>query len=646
MKFAVTSAGGSKTAEVRQAFDRSPEVIFIEEGNDRTGVRIKFKLFDAGNIYHGYAMTETWMYPTGEMYLTAAACFEDSIVHTAVTDARLTVQLSGKYDSVTPGTAAERSVKLTSRQTLVFTDTALPGRYISVAGRDRKPLSFYWRTGKMEPFSWPGRRKFDPSAIGAPSYYRWPTYLPQAFPKTFTGYNLASLEYGPQEIGFIWLDNKPSDTANPTFTALLRIASPGDVQTVKNYVAHEKNPVGIEVENGVIFADDQNQHGYVDNEGVYQIRKTGNPLTMTLPSDAAQRTVRVKIICLDGYGAVVTKLEGKPVVPHLVSEGGIVDDPLAPIQEASEGPADMALVTVRLTDRPQKLTVSEEDGIQFAYQTRDTWRNVMCFSSETGKRHSAFRFSLVDGRARNIRKYGNSEWALTENLLTWFKNCGQSPIDMIDNISDFRIIKNGPDEAIFYYKSVNANERAQSEYTVRVPADSPALQLNVSTRFSVLKYWPYSTNQFFDVFPFRGVDPREWWYDSVLWLTPDGRTKWEDTHTWQFEGDKSLASITGNGFFALCSSDRGNMVMLNKNFSPLLPVHYVICGNYIDFHMDVHFVDENGNPKQPEPGFTMSMEYDLALWGDKNTTREELIDMGKKSLRAGKLVFPERRASR
>lgn len=640
MRFAVTETGGSKPVEVRQAFDHTPKIIFIEEGNDRIGVRIKFKLFDKGNLYYGYAMTETWMYPTGEMYLTVAACFEDSLAHAEVTDARLSVRLSGKYDSVTPGTGSAQPASLSTGRILKFDDKTLPGRRMTATGNGQNPLSFYWRTGKMEPFSWPARQKFDSTAIGAPSYYRWPTYLPQAFPGTFSGKYLEALQYQREGIDFLWLDRIPANEVDPTFTALLRIAAPGDAALVTDYVECEKKPVKLSVENGMVFADDQNAFGYVDNEGVYQIRKTGNPMVVTLPADSKRRTVRIKAICLDSCGAVVTKLDGKPVVPHLASEGGIADDPLAPIREASEGPADMALITVHLQDRPQKLTISEEDGVQFVYQTRDDWRNILCFSTKTGKRNSAFRFSLVDGRIRNMRKYGNREWALTENLLTWFKNCGQSPMDMIDRISDFRIVKNGPDEAIFYFRSMNANERAQSEYTVRVPADSPAVQLNVSTTFTVLKFWPYPTNQFFDVFPFRGVDPREWWYDSVLWLTPGGGTKWENTRTWQFEGDTDLTSITGDGFFALCSSDRGNMVMLNKNFKPLLPVHYSICGNYIDYHMDVHFLDGNGKPKPPEKGFTMSMEYDLALWGDRNTTREELIEMGKKSLKAKKLVFP------
>ncbi|MFH1741029.1 MAG: hypothetical protein ABIH23_18665 [bacterium] len=641
MDFSVKKNDSSTPVDVRQAFDRNPNIIFIEEGNDRTGVRIKFNLYDPENLYHGYAMTETWMYPTGEMFLTAAACFEDPLAHSAVTDAKISVNISDKYTAASPGTASPQTTQLEALQEYPFNDQTLPARHVLFTGAGQPPIGFFWRTGKMELFSWPSRRNFDPTATGAPSYYRWPTYLPQAFPKAFSGINIKTLEYQKGALSFLWLDKEQAPEVNPTFAALLRIAAPTSSEGVKELVDCERNLVQLSAEGGVVFADDLNKWGYVDNEGVYQVRKTENPMTVTLPADPQKRTICVKVICLDSHGAVVTKLDGKPIVPHLASEGGIVDDPLAPIREPSEGPADMAIVTAQLGDKPQTLTVSEEDGVQFVYQTRDDWRNVMCFSTKTGGRWSGFKFSLVDGRIRNMRSYGHSEWALTENLLTWFLDCGQSPVDMIDQIRDFNILKNGPDEVVFYYKSANANDRAQSEYTVRVPADSPAMQINVTAKFTVLEHWPYDTNQFFDVFPFRGVDPREWWYDSILWLTPDGRTKWEDTRKWTFEGDTSLSTITGDGFFALCSSDRGNMVMINKNFDPPLPVHYVICGNYIDYHMDVHFIDEKGEPTLPQKGFTMSVDYELALWGDGTTTREDIIEIGNKSLKAGRLVLPE-----
>ncbi|MHB9030589.1 MAG: hypothetical protein ACYC9O_17630, partial [Candidatus Latescibacterota bacterium] len=561
--------------------------------------------------------------------------------------ARLSLALANGYTSSVPARVSQSDTRSGAAQTLSLTDAAIPERSLLITGKGKPGLGVFWRTGKLDLYTLARRTYADKNNTGAPSYFRWPTFLPQALPKMrSTEGTVTAVRYNKGQTDFLWLNDVPSKDINPTFYTNLRFAAPTDTESLKKFVDAERDLLTLKVEGGTIDDHERNHIGYIDNEGVYQVRKTGEPMTVTLPADPLGRTVYVKAICLDGHGAVVTELDGKPVVPHLASEGGIIDDPLAPIREQPEGPADMALVPVKLGDRPRTLVVRETDGVQYVYQTRDPWRNVMCFSSQTGKRWSGFRFSLVDGRARNIRKFDKPEWALSENLLTWFKNCGQSPVDMIDQIRDFRILKNGPDEAVFTFKSADANDRALSEYTVRVPADAPALTMQVSTTFTVKEYWPYATNQFFDVFPFRGVDPREWWYDSVLWLTPEGRIKWESTHKWTFEGDTKLQSITGNGFFALCSSDRGNMLMLNRNFNPRLPVSYIICGNYIDYHMDVHFVDANGKPKLPEKGFTMSMEYELALWGDGKTTREEIIEIGKRSLKAGRLVLPQKVAQR
>jgi hypothetical protein len=249
-------------------------------------------------------------------------------------------------------------------------------------------------------------------------------------------------------------------------------------------------------------------------------------------------------------------------------------------------------------------------------------------------------FSLVDGRARNMRAYGQQNWALTENLLHWFPDVGYTPEQMLNYLRDFEIIKNGPDEIIFKYTSHNAYDGARSEFVVSARADAPAMQINVGATFTVLDRWPYESSQFFDIFPFRGVDPKEWWYNDILWVTPDGRWKTEGTVSWKFEGDKSLTRIKGPGFFGLYSSDRGNMLMLTKNFKPELPTDYVICGNYTDFHMSVLFADPNQKLFKVEKGFKSSVEYELAVWGDEKLTRDQLIEIGKKSLEKGKLVIP------
>jgi hypothetical protein len=650
--FKAQPAGATAPVEVSQEFDRSPEIICIEEGNQRAGVRVLFKLFDKAQRYWGHGMTETWLYPNGEIFITAAASFEGMMpnrgggdtntlkVHKAAGQLIVAAPRPGSPDNETVTEAAIRIEHAANLKAMIpgrgavagplrFDDQTIPERAINLGDERHARAAVYWMTGKNEYLNVIYRAEG-----GSPTYYRWPVYLPQAY----WGGALRDIAASPGALELRWLDGAPAAAPNPSFVAVFRLIAPTSPEMVNTLVAAEKPPLKLTVEGGLVHGT---VDGYNDLEGAYEIRKTNNPVKIFLPPDTAGRTVRLKVIGIDATGnAIAARLNGQPVVPHLTAEGGIADDPLAPIREQPEGAADMALFVARLGARPQVLEVRAEPGVQLAYQTRDRWRTMACFTSRGGGRYPGFRFSLVDGRLRNMRAYGRSDWALTENLLTWFPACGFTPEQMLDQLTDFEILKNGPREAEFRYVSRNANQRVQSEYRVVVPADSPAMQIDVTATFTVLQSWPYEGCQFFDVFPFRGVWPQDWWYDWVLWLAPDGRWKTLDTKARTFEGDKNLSRLTGGGFFALYSADRGNMLMLTKNFKPALPVEHVICGNYVDYHMSVEFVGPDGKPRVPDKGFTLTMQYDLALWGDGKATRDQLIEIGKQSLKAGRLVLP------
>ena len=642
MVFAVQTAGGANPIEVRQSFDRSPQLVFLEEGNERTGLRVLFKLYDADNVYRGHGMTETWLYPDGQVFVTAAATFENAaqkgpdVTSGYVGKARLDVDFAAPMVPTYVGTAlGTPPVAATTMD-----DKAVPGRFLffaPAAANEKGPdpklpgLALYWKSGKMEHNTFIFRSAF--GQTGAPCYYRWPDYFRQAYGVGAWVDRIVPTDKGVQ---LLWPAG-PGKGTPPTasFNTLFRLAVVPGADAAKAFVEAEREPVKLTVTGGVIHGGGS---GYNDQEGCYEVRKTGDPLTISLPADPRGRTIRVKAIALSKHGAVTAALDGKPLVPQLTTDGGIADDPLAPIREQPEAPADAAMVAVKLTDKPQTLLVKEEDGIQLVYQSRDAWRNFAIYSTKTGPRWSGLRFSLVDGHARNMRGYGRSDWALSENLLHWFSYCGYTPEQMLDQLRDFVIVKNGPDEIIYKYTSSNACDGARSEYVVAARADAPAMQINVAASFTVLENWPYDSSQFFDVFPFRGVWPKDWWYGNVLWLTPEGKWKTMDTVQATYDGDKGLARITGGGFFGLYSSDRGNMLMLTKGFKPALPVEYVICGNYIDYHMELKFVGGDNKPTKPAKGFQASCQYELAVWGDKTLTRDQLIEIGKQSLKAGKLV--------
>lgn len=636
--FTIRVPGRDAPITIQQSSDRAPQYQFLEEGHHRIGLRVNFRLYDDQHVYHGYGMTETWMYPNGELFMAVAVLFEDPPARQEIADVRL-VLLTPGYREATLATATPETTRfdeVREPRAMPLTNEAFAGRFVALSSPDLPPLGIYWRTGTMQFNNFVYR-----DHKGSPTYYRWPSYLPQAFMGGIPPARLALDTRRGNSLQFLWTE-QAADLKNPrapTFASLLRFAVGADAARTASLVEAERQAAQFTLEGGLMHG---NLGGYNDQEGAYEIRKTANPLRVILPAGPVGRRISLKIIGLTGHGAIVTTLDDRPLVPQLISEGGIADDPLAPIQEQPEGPADLVVLSIPLADKPQRLTVSEQDGVQIAYQNRDPWRNLAAFSTRTGPRYAAFRFSLADGRQRNFRMWGQPHWALTENLLHWFSFCGYTPEQMLNQLADFAILKNGPDEFVFRYTSTNANARAQSEFLVRMAAASPVPQINVKATFTVLESWPYNSNQFFDVFPFRGVYPQDWWYSEVLWLAPDGRIKWMNTLERTYEGDTKLEEFSGGGFFALAPSDRGNMVMLVKNFQPELPAKYVICGNYVDFHMEVLFKDADGRPTQPSKGFQCSVQYDLALWGDANTTREDLLELGKRSLAAGRLAIAER----
>ncbi len=603
--------------EVRQEWDRNPEIRFLEEGPLRIGGRCHFRLLDVEGTYHGNGMTEVWAYRDGQLFVTTCVMFEDPAAHTGVTAAAWVIEAPG---------GPFRPMALSGHE------APLEGWIGWTNAPGAAPFALYWRPK----WTMEHRNFVNRTEGGAPTYYRWPSYLFQHFPGFGAPMRLSP--DGPNRTRMEWDTVKVVAKADPMFGAVFRLTA--FPERAPAFVLADREPVKFALEGGVVHVHPRfGGSGYNDQEGAYEIRKTGNPLRIDIPQDPLGRTVRLKVVGLTGHAGVEVRLDGGQVLPQLAGDGGIADDPLAPIREFPEGPADMALVEVPLGLRNRVVEVWETRGIQLAYQNRDPWRSYCLFSDRTGSRWAGFRFSPLDGRIRSMRAYGQREYALGENFLTWFSFCGYTSLQIADQLERFQILENGPERVIFTYSSWNANRRVRSEFRVTVPGDSHWNRLHVEAAFTVLDSWPYSGVQFFDVFPFRGVNPDEWWYDEVLWMAPDGRQKWLRTRERTTEGDRELETFSGGGFFAFYSSDRGNMVMLTRNFNPELPVRHVICGNYIDFHMEVLFRDERNRPVSPPAGARVSMEYELALWGDRRANREQFLEIGRRSLRAGRLML-------
>jgi len=87
-------------------------------------------------------------------------------------------------------------------------------------------------------------------------------------------------------------------------------------------------------------------------------------------------------------------------------------------------------------------------------------------------------------------------------------------------------------------------------------------------------------------------------------------------------------------FYGLFASDRGNVLaFMNNPQHPRIPFHFSVCGNYIDVHVNFH--PENN----PVPaGTVFEVDYVTELYGDGQTTVEEIRAIGARSLAAGQLT--------
>jgi len=623
---------------VRQEADSNPHFFFLEEGPQRIGLRVIYTLYDQNLTYHGEGLQEVWIYPNGDLFCSVALRLTDNLAQGAISNGWLETKFSSSYDKMTMGTSSPTVLAgeaLDKGATFKFGEP-FPGKSVRAEGNGLPALAFYWlkEEGRLRTF-FLSRQSSEP-----PSYYRWPALFDQFGWGATLAWNthgtsgLEMAKEGGQPVMRLWWmkDGGAEETKWASVQGIFAISVAQSPEELQSRIAAHQNPLNLAAEDGAFY-------GYDDLEGCYMVRKVGDIVKVILPRDDLSRQAVVKVFGLSRKGAVVVKLDGKEALPDLVSDGGIVDDPLVPMQVQPHAPATECVLTVKLSpDREHTVTVEERPGVQFtyqaAYQSLDQKRNWVLFSDKSAQRGN-LEMSAMDGRARNITAWGKNEEAVTEQAMFWFGYCGQSASDFLNQTRDLEIIKNGPDEVEFYYRGTNPSDRAQSEFWVTIPYEGEALETQIKSRFTVLQGWDRGTNQFYDVFPFEGVYPQKWWYAKVLFLDKDGHLgiyhdfdRAKNVNVFDRAEDKM--------YFAMYPSDRGNLLILVKSIRPAgHPVHIAVCGNYIDHHLDL----ELGQPPI-QAGSVYDVDFDLAYYGNASTTQEELAEIGRKSLEAGYFVFP------
>ena len=186
--------------------------------------------------------------------------------------------------------------------------------------------------------------------------------------------------------------------------------------------------------------------------------------------------------------------------------------------------------------------------------------------------------------------------------------------------------------SVLYFDSVNTNESAQSETWLRIPYDSPRPRIEITMKFTTLDFWNDTNIEFSDIFPYPSRIPETWFHDAVLFVEPNG-----SFIKYNYRPDLSGGDTSGSPdklFYALYGSNRGNILTYIENPLPKQSMHYSVCGNYIDIH--VNFQPEN----TPVPAnTTFEVNYVCEVFGDSKTSIDELKVIGQKSVASGKTSY-------
>jgi hypothetical protein len=627
------------TVEIRQEADPAPNCSFLEEGPVRIGMRVAFDLLDDLGHYHGDGHQDVWLYREGDVHVTWSVHLVDPASHGAVASCHIEGIGDAQYqqvwlgdDEVTAGETLHRGF-----------GQELSSRCVVLTGGPR-PLGLYWLRDEGTPVE----LAFDHGAL--PPFYasRWPTGMQQwcrgqmGWAKHDTaGVTVERHDSGPC-VHMAWREGATEDGVI-THAASLVISLTDDEAELARRIAAVQDPLEPQVVGGTFRC-------YTEEDGTYEVGQADpGRVSIEFPADALERVVRVRHFRRKTQarhrGGVRAHVDGTPVPRQLMSEGELTDDICVPMDRSHRNDSvDDVIVSHRLSeDKPTTLVIERIAGIQATYQSeitgvdlqrRSGHRRDLAVWTDRNAQRPMLEVDLFSGAIHRLTAFDQVDPVVWEMPMAWFLSCGISRLHYCNQIQQFRMEDPGPESLTLYWRMLNANGGAQSETWLTIPAGHPRPRLEVRMRMEILRPWNGNNVEFSDIFPYPSRLVETWQHDAVLFMdqttTSMVYTLRPDTSTRStVDGDAGA-----NLFYGLFSSDGGNVLAFMKNRQhEQLPFHYSVCGNYIDVHVNLL-------PGQdPVPaGTVFEVEYVTEVFGDGETTAEQIRSIGECSLQAGELV--------
>jgi hypothetical protein len=622
---------------IRQENDPAPKFHFLEEGPVRLGMRVAFDLLDDAGHYHGDGRQDIWLYPNGDIHCTFNMQIVDRAGHGPISDAFVEVVDDGRYTHLHLGPetlneygAADRPFGISLEERAVFFEN------------DSETAALFW--ARDEGHVWTVGSDHGP----LPPFYasRWPTGMQQwarggmgwACHSASAGVEASLWEEG-SAVRLCWLRDERIEAEREgecTFTASLIVARGADRQALQSRIEAVQKPLEPSVLGGSLRC-------YTEEDGTYEIGQIDpTSVHITFPPDPLARDVCVRFFRRKTdprhRGGVVATVDGQRVPVQLVSEGELTDDICVPIEMSHRRDSvDDVLVGARLhPERETVLRIEKVPGIQAVYQSEiggvdlkrraGNRRDLVVWSSHN-QQVPLLEFDLFSGAVHRLTHYGSAEPVVWEMPMAFFKSCGISKHHYCSDVRAFRLDEDGPDAIALYFCATNPNGRAQSETWLRIPYDHPRPRLEVRMRFTALEQWDDDNVEFSDIFPYPSRLPETWFHDAVLFVS-GGESFVKHSYRPDLSGGTQREGQ--RLFYALYPSQRGNVLTLIDNPDPAQKMHYSVCGNYVDIHVNFH------PPQVPAPaGTAFEVRYICEVFGDEQVSVDQLKQIGLRATETG-----------
>ncbi len=613
----------------------SVSTLVTEEGVERVGVREHLSLdlqLDEGVEYAGDGICETCIHASGLAVVGLGLRVHKLQPLRCLQEAGLCVHAYGMRN-----VNASFGKKIPGRAAL-----AELGDWL-IFQAEKGWVGLYWGVdpqGYCDPLGGEGLWPRIDDGKTAPFFHGWENYLRQwQGPHGWRGRETTGLVVGEDSITLAWhqgADLPVEDTMN--FAGAVALAWGESEQEVRAKMEALASPVQPETKGAAIS-------GFDYLEGSYRFRRTEQKSTITLPADPLARSTVIRV---DGppSAAVACSVSGEPARPQLVSVGR-VDDPYGPhegrpdangrpVLAQFEKPAERVELGVKLSkDAPTVIEVAEAKGISLSYLAQDDRRELLLFSHLDARPFG--RLSLADLKLRDLRLPGRERATMSILPLYWFLMNAPSRFHSANLLESWDLAVNGPDEVRLSLSALSPGEKIRSTVSLSLTAPSADLmKIQLSCKLEILESFNVPHFQFCNLFPEHSRMPDDWDHAETLAMTRDDL--WVVENRTPTGGDsavegKRFRDHVAPFFLSQYASGGGNFALLVSSSEPAdQHLGYELCRCWLDNHLFVTFPAGG-----PEVSATYEVNYELGLWGDGSTSRDEVRELGRASVKSGKL---------